>query len=164
LPDTIRVYLDTNIFIYAIERPLIINDEVADLLLDLIGIAPTSGSPKIVTSELFLAEALVAPFAADDLQLVAKYEAIQTREFNVDVKKIDLDILRIAARIRSTTNSIKLPDAIHLATAVNANCTHFLTADIALANRSKQIGFEFAVYEPNPTLLVEILKVLLANE
>jgi predicted nucleic acid-binding protein len=164
LPDAIRIYLDTNIFIYAIERPSTINGEVADLLLDLIGIAPSRGVLKIVTSELFLAEVLVAPYAANDMELIARYEAIQTQEFNIDVMKIALDILRIAARIRSKTQSIRLPDAIHLATAVNAKCTHFLTADAALANRSTQAGLKFAVCEPSPKLLLELLKILSSNE
>lgn len=164
MAETARVYLDTNIFIYAIERPTIINSEVADLLLDLIGIGPFSGNSRIVTSELFLAEALVAPLAANDTFLVTKYEAIQTREFNVDVQQIDLGVLRIAARIRSVTTSIKLPDTIHLATAVNAGCTHFLTADTVLANHIKRGGFEIAAFEPNAKLLIDLLKAFSGND
>ena len=164
MPNAIRIYLDTNIFIYAIERPAGVSGEIADLLLDLIGIEPSTIDSEIVTSELFLAEVLVAPLATNDEDLIMKYEAIQTQEFNVDVKRIDLDILRIAARIRSKNTSIKLPDAIHIATAAFSRCTHFLTADRDLVKQSKKLELEFAVCEPDAKLLAELLKVLFEND
>lgn len=42
------------------------------------------------------------------------------------------DILIEAARLRSLS-SLRLPDAIHLATAINAGCSAFLTNDRGIA-------------------------------
>jgi predicted nucleic acid-binding protein len=40
-------------------------------------------------------------------------------------------ILRLAAQLRTTSN-LKIPDAIHAATALNIGCTLFLTNDAGL--------------------------------
>ncbi|HPO12257.1 MAG TPA: PIN domain-containing protein [Candidatus Hydrogenedentes bacterium] len=46
----------------------------------------------------------------------------------LEVVPISDNILEIAAELRATTR-LKLPDAIHMATAIVTNCTSFLTND-----------------------------------
>ncbi|MBL7202552.1 MAG: PIN domain-containing protein [Anaerolineae bacterium] len=43
--------------------------------------------------------------------------------------QLDTAILERAARLRATTDSLRLPDAIHLATATLERCDRFLTND-----------------------------------
>ncbi len=118
-----RVYFDANIFIYliegfaALERQLLaIRDSIA------------AGEAEIVTSELTLSEVLVAPFRKGDAALAAVY-----REFLEDSGAF---VLRPAARetwVRASLyraqSRLKTPDALHIATAVEAECSLFLTHD-----------------------------------
>jgi hypothetical protein len=50
------------------------------------------------------------------------------------VGPITSDITGIAAKLRALHKSLKLPDAIHVATALAFGCTHLLTADTRLKN------------------------------
>jgi predicted nucleic acid-binding protein len=129
LASRIRIYLDTNIFVYAMERPKGMDPLIADLLVDILELKGHGGPPPLATSALFLAEVLVVPYRENRGQLVADYEGLLTGTSDIDIVPITASILRSAARLRSKTSSIKLPDAIHLATATELECTHFLTAD-----------------------------------
>ncbi len=118
-----RAYLDTNIFVYAIERVI----PYAPLLGELLA-AIDHGDLTAVTSELTLAEVLVKPLREGNRGLASDYEcAIQSRPF-LDVVSVRREILREAARLRTAT-PLKLPDAIHAATAALSSCTHFVTND-----------------------------------
>ena len=48
------------------------------------------------------------------------------------VKPVSLDVLRESAMIRATTKN-KMPDAIHLSTALQSGCTHFVSNDKGIA-------------------------------
>lgn len=50
----------------------------------------------------------------------------------LSVCPVTRDILIEAARLRSVS-SLRLPDAIHLATAINSGCSAFLTNDRGIA-------------------------------
>jgi predicted nucleic acid-binding protein len=163
LTNPVRIYLDTNIFIFAIERPAGVDSQIADLLVDLIATNPLDGINQLVTSQLFLAEALVMPYAKNDPGLIGAYEAMQTDEFNIAVEPVTLEILRAAAKVRSLHVAIKLPDAIHLASAVQAGCTHFLTADIALANQANHAALQILMVQPDRLALAELLRLVSPN-
>lgn len=121
-----RIYLDINIFLYCFEdispysemlQPIIENIE-RDFFY-------------AVTSELSLAEALVKPMKDNNQHCVDVYlHGIQTTP-TMTVIPVDRTILIEAARIRSTTSN-KLPDAIHLATALYERCDSFLTNDLQI--------------------------------
>jgi predicted nucleic acid-binding protein len=117
------LYIDTNIFIYAFEG----FPEYADKLRELFE-AIDSGDVKAVTSELTLAELLVKPFMDANTQRQSFYrDTIQNSDL-LSVCPVSRDILIDAARLRSLS-SLRLPDAIHVATASFAGCTFFLTND-----------------------------------
>ena len=117
------LYIDTNIFIYAFEG----FPEYADKLRELFE-AIDSGDVKAVTSELTLAELLVKPFMDANTQRQSFYrDTIQNSDL-LSVCSVSRDILIDAARLRSLS-SLRLPDAIHVATASFAGCTFFLTND-----------------------------------
>jgi predicted nucleic acid-binding protein len=87
-----------------------------------------TGLLSIVTSELALAEVLVMPMRTGNAALVNHYiEAVSSREY-LDVVPVNRDIIIGSARLRSAS-AVRLPDAIHVATALAAGCSVFLSED-----------------------------------
>jgi len=117
------VYLDVNIWIYALEGyPAYIQD-LTQLFQSI-----DQGNLTAVTSELSLAEALVKPIQNQDLAQQTTYKQFIRTSQNLSVIPVNRDVLIEAAILRATVN-IKLPDAIHAATALLTQCTTFLTND-----------------------------------
>ncbi len=118
-----RVYLDANIWLYALEGyPSFIQDLTALFQ------SFEQGTLTAITSELSLAEALVKPIQNHNLAQQQIYkQAISSRE-NVFVIPIQRNVLIEAAKLRASTK-LKLPDAIHAATALITQCSIFLTND-----------------------------------
>jgi predicted nucleic acid-binding protein len=117
------VGLDTPPFIYFIEE----HPKYLSIVRPVFS-AITDGTLTGVTSALALLETLVRPFRVGNAPLAVKYEAFLTRSHGLRFEEITGAILRAAAQLRATHN-IKTPDAIHLATALVANCPVYLTND-----------------------------------
>ncbi len=127
-----KTYLDVNVFIYALEGFPEVSHALAALFK-----AIDSAAIQTVTSELALAEALIKPIQNKNIQHQACYEmAIRSRR-GLQVVPVLRTILLEAARLRGTTG-LKLPDAIHLATALSSGYEVFLTND----HRIKHTGLE----------------------
>lgn len=134
-----RLYVDTNLFIYAVEEVMPFAPQVQSLFQ-----AADEGSVTLVTSLLTLAEVLVRPYRVGNDDLVSTYRDLLTLPHpNLDAVLPSAVILANAARLRAATPSLYLPDAIHLATAQAAGCHQFLTNDERLR----------AVAEPRVVLL-----------
>jgi predicted nucleic acid-binding protein len=118
-----RVYLDANIIIYAVEGFAPFLAQMRALLA-----AVNSGEVVAVTSELTLAEVLVKPLKDQQPALQQAYQTFLTPTPELEVAPVDLAVLVEAARLRATTK-LKLPDAIHLSTALHYQCDSFLTND-----------------------------------
>ena len=118
-----RIYLDANIWIYALENVTEYSKAMSELFE-----ATKNRSIAIVTSELTLAETLVRSIKEGDTAKQAAYTAAITATNNVTATPINRTILLAAAKIRGQTK-LKLPDAIHAATAIATDCTTFLTND-----------------------------------
>lgn len=128
-----RIYCDTNLFIVAVER----RGPVSDAIWKLIERAGEGRRP-LITSELTIAEALVGPLAehrspttpgATPITTGATYLDVLTNTRGIELVPVDRSILVLAAYQRAESKAIKLPDAIHLATAESPSCTHFITGD-----------------------------------
>jgi predicted nucleic acid-binding protein len=118
-----KLYVDANLFIYAIEaaEPWV---EVARQILHYVDAKKIS----VVTSELSLAECLVKPFQLENQDAVDIYlKLFQDRE-HLTVVPVSRDLLVQAASLRAGSR-MKLPDAIHAATAIYADCDLLLTND-----------------------------------
>ena len=118
-----KVYLDTNIVIYAIEGFADLANQIQALLQAL-----DDAQIIAVTSELTLAEALIKPLKDQNQPEQQAYKRFLTPTSVLQVVPISKEILEEAARLRATTK-LKLPDANHLATATLNGCDCFLTND-----------------------------------
>ena len=118
-----HVYLDTNIFIYAVEG-LAEHAPVLGGLFDLLA----AGEVRGTTSELTLAEALAKPLENNRDDVARIYQEMLTSSGWLAVVPIDRLILVEAARLRAKSR-LRLPDAIHVATAARAGCSLLLSND-----------------------------------
>jgi predicted nucleic acid-binding protein len=71
-----------------------------------------------------------------DTRLSEGYEKILTSSSEFSVLPVQRDILIDAARLRSGLSSLRLPDAIHVATARASRCSVFVSND----RRLRRIG------------------------
>lgn len=105
------VYLDSNIVIYAVEGLPEYAIPIKALL-----VAMDAGEITSVTSDLTLAEVLVKPKEDQNYALQEAYRRFLNPTHTLLAVPISRQILEDAAEIRASS-SLKLPDAIHLATA-----------------------------------------------
>jgi predicted nucleic acid-binding protein len=122
-----RPYLDANFFIYVLEE-LEPWAKVAKRLL----IALDRGECEAVTSELSLAECLVKPLEMGQKAIVETYLDFLRPRQSLVVVPVSRETLIEAARLRALCR-VKLPDAIHAASALQGGCTSFLTNDDRLS-------------------------------
>ena len=118
-----RAYFDTNIFIYLLEE----NPQYFQATVDLAAYLE-SIQCKIFTSELTLAECLVKPFADNDIQSQDAYVQSIANSAFLTVEPITKKTLIRAAQLRAKLKN-KLPDSIHLATALDCDCDLFVGND-----------------------------------
>ena len=121
-----RLYLDANAIIYAAETPE--RFPSLGVVLDRVDL----GDLSAITSALTLAEVLVMPLRKANALAVASYQNRLASGPTLTVADVSRDVLIRAATIRATTPAVKLPDAIHAATALVAGCDVFLTNDLRL--------------------------------
>ncbi|MDM9626938.1 PIN domain-containing protein [Rhizobium sp. S152] len=123
-----HLYLDTNIFIDLFE-----GGPATRQLETLLMLARDKQSePYFSTSELTYSELIVKPYKAKDDEALAVYDdMLKTSEW-LSVLPVDRTILRYAAMMCAGSGNLKLPDAIHIATALQTGCSHFLSADLGI--------------------------------
>jgi predicted nucleic acid-binding protein len=123
-----KLYLDSNVFIYALDGP----PDVATKLEELFALFQVRAGVA-VTSELSLAEVL--PKAAGwqrryYLDLIIWRQIFELRPVSRDVL-IDTAKYRRAASLEGA-GMPKLPDAVHVVTAIQSGCSVILSADLRL--------------------------------
>ncbi len=141
-----RFYLDANVFIYAIEG----NANIADPLRKLFDLSRHNPG-MAVTSELTLAEVL--PRAPDVRRRNYLNLIVWSRIF--DLRPVSRDILIETAEYRETAGMPKLPDAIHVVTAIRAGCRTVLSADSRL-----RLPNGYSVLLPDHDNLSRLIRVL----
>lgn len=125
LPSSAIVYIDTAILIYTVEANSTYFTALQPLWQKF-----QAGDIELITSELTLMETLVTPLRNADSRLIFDYEQLLTAS-EIQLLPITQLILKTAANLKATI-SLKTPDAIHAATALNMGCTLFLTNDSGL--------------------------------
>lgn len=88
-----------------------------------------------VTSELALAEVLVVPYRIDAAELIERYERLLAPRLCLARIAASPSVWRAAARLRAETR-LRLPDAVHLATAEAEGCAFVVTGDKRLVKAS----------------------------
>jgi predicted nucleic acid-binding protein len=116
------LYLDSNIFIFALEAEPQFGPDCSELLR-----AVDAGDVLAVTSELALAEVLVKPLQVGNTELVRRFSAA-VADSRLSLRPVSRDILVRSAEIRALHGG-RLADAIHVATAVEAGCAVIVSED-----------------------------------
>ncbi len=119
-----RLYLDTNVWIYAIEGYPSYAPALKALLQRI-----DQKTLLAVSSDITLAEVLVKPMADARVDLQETHETALQSGGNLNMAPVTRSILREAARLRARYAALKLPDAIHAATAISAQCNYFVSND-----------------------------------
>lgn len=122
LPTSGLVYLDANGLIYSVERV-----EPYRTLLQPMWEQAQDGNLTIVSSPVLVIEALTKPLQDGNTEIEMQYRELF--EANA-VRMLDASysVFEDAARLRAKTG-LKIPDALHAATALQIECTLFITND-----------------------------------
>jgi predicted nucleic acid-binding protein len=118
-----RVYVDSNVFIYFLESA----PGMQEAARRIFAIAEKTNAP-LITSELTLAECLYGAYKLRDEALAHRYRSLFQQRPALVLAGIDMTVLDAAAKI-GPQSGLKLMDAIHVATAVEADCDVFATND-----------------------------------
>jgi predicted nucleic acid-binding protein len=130
LPDALRgvrqLAFDTAPLIYFVERHPIYFERML-FIMRYVDAALIDG----VASTIALAEVLVQPLRAGDTTLAERYEAVVSNSHSFRLEPTTTAVARSAADLRARYN-LRTPDALHVATALVAQCDAFLTNDTAI--------------------------------
>jgi predicted nucleic acid-binding protein len=124
------IYLDTNVIIAMVEGP----DAASQTLDNFVRGAVAAHKATFHISALCMAELLVLPYRNGNRALAEDYLGLAARITGLETHPVSDAILDVAAVLRANINRLKLPDAIHLATASMARCDCFLTFDKGLSD------------------------------
>jgi uncharacterized protein len=130
-----RIYLDACSIIYLVEAANPFHAAIANRLRPH-GAASTS---RLITSRLSCLECRVRPLKNSDQQVLDSYDGF----FGADrllIVEIAAEVVAGATTLRARYG-FKTPDAIHLASAIEADADIFLTGDSSLA-RCTEIAVE----------------------
>ncbi len=133
-----RIYLDANILIRAFEG----KDEISEALNRLLFHSSVPERAPFVTSSLTFAELLVLPIRNNDADLVATYRHWSRSNRYLEVVAVEGGLLLSSATLRARNLGLKLPDAIHIATAMTARCRVLLSFDRRLTGRYEITGID----------------------
>lgn len=118
-----RVYFDTNIFIYFLDQGAHF-DLVAPLLS-----ACAEGRVTGCTGDAAIAETMVMPYRHQNMAKIAQFKAFFSLEGFLTVHSHSAQTFDLAAQFAGTRN-MRLIDALHCATALQAGCRFLVTNDM----------------------------------
>lgn len=120
-----KIYLDTGVFIYFVERHPRYYDLCDTIFKDI-----EEGRFEAATSTLTLIEILVQPYRLKKEELVLKFYSLFTTYPHLKWIPLTLGISDLAAQLRAEHN-LKTPDAIQIASALSSGSTGFVCNDKA---------------------------------
>jgi len=121
-----RIYFDANFLIYFFDR----TEPYARVVSEVI-IACDRNTVFGYTGDVAVAELMVFPYRTRDEIEIARGKAFFKRENFLTVLSHDSAVFDTASRLRAETG-MKLIDALHCATALNAGCKYFITNDTGI--------------------------------
>lgn len=121
-----RVYIEAAPLIYYIEENAAYIERM-DAIVSLIDRAPLEAVSSVIT----LTEVLNQPMKLARADLERAYRDILLNSNRFHLLDVTTAIADVAARLRAEY-SLRTPDALHVATALQSNCDLFLTNDSAI--------------------------------
>jgi predicted nucleic acid-binding protein len=121
-----RVYVDTNIFIYFLERNANFFPMVAPILQSM-----SKQDFSGFTGEIAVAETMVGPYRTKNPVAISNTRDFFKTSSFLTILPHDSAIFDHAAQLRAS-QKMRFIDAVHIATAIAAACTFFITNDTAL--------------------------------
>lgn len=122
LPSTGPIYLDASAFIYSVERI-----EPYQAMIDPIWQQAQAGRFTVVSSELVVTEVLVRPLREGNRLAERLFRSLLGAN-EVRLIAATRSLWEDTARLRAYSG-LKTPDALHAASALQAECTLFVTND-----------------------------------
>ncbi|MGV3551119.1 type II toxin-antitoxin system VapC family toxin [Rhizobium sp.] len=123
------IYIDTNILIALFE-----GQHPRQLALrEFMNLAIEAKNATFHTSALSFSELLVKPYRIKDEKLARQYLQLARSVDWLTVHDLAPLVVETAAVLRAGT-PLRLPDALHVATAMLANCDHILTFDLGITS------------------------------
>lgn len=121
-----RLYIETAPLIYYVE----VNSDYIDRM-DAVISAIETGQPAAFSSVLTLTEVLVHPLRQNNDALKQRYRDILVNNSDLQLTPITAHAAETAAGLRARYN-LRTPDALHVASAIESGCDHFLTNDVGI--------------------------------
>jgi predicted nucleic acid-binding protein len=118
-----RVYVDTNIFVYFIEGSEQFFPVAKKLFEHIVAVGA-----QVVTSEITVAECVYKPSHSQDQKLISIYEELFEKSGTIKLFPLD-GMLTKQAALHGSQLGLKLIDAIHYESALQARCDVFVSAD-----------------------------------
>jgi predicted nucleic acid-binding protein len=155
------LYLDTNVIIALFET----QEPQPDALWLFVNQAIVTETVLFHTSALSFSELLTKPYRARDEVLAGQYLQLARSRGWLLVHPVSPMVIETAAALRAATR-LRLPDAIHVATAMFADCDQILTFDVGITSlpqlqhpiSGKPMGRPIEAVHPDETSLHEISK------
>lgn len=122
IPDGATVLMDTNPIVYWLEGNGL-GAPFESIFADV-----EAGRIEAMVTPITVAEVVSGPLRAGKDALAERYRQAITTSQGFSVRDTNTDIAVLAARLR-LRHSLKLPDAIQLATCVQAGCFALITRD-----------------------------------
>lgn len=118
-----RVYLDTNAFIYFLDK----HDLYFDVVLPFFQLF-NSGLSFAYTGDAAVAETMYKPYERNDIVAINEFKAFFANDELMTVLPHTTKIFELTAEL-APKQKMKLIDALHYSTALSANCHFILTND-----------------------------------
>ena len=132
-----RLYLDTNPLIYAVEG----SPALRSYCLERLRLVANHPSGTLLTSRIAYTECMVLPIRKRQPQRALMFEAFFT-DSGIFVADVSSEVLALASEVRASTR-LKLVDAIHVATAIHFRADRLLTRDSDVCNLRELHGVTF---------------------
>ncbi|HVU10115.1 MAG TPA: PIN domain-containing protein [Phototrophicaceae bacterium] len=121
-----RLCIETAPYIYYVENHPIYADKMK-LVFQIV----ETGTIEIKTSVVTLTETLMKPIRANDQTVADSYRELLTDTDYIRLISVTPEIAQRAAYVRARYN-LRTPDALHVASALEAKCDAFLTNDLGI--------------------------------